>query len=88
MAIDINEIDSKKKDAIMRNFDMKCDNCQEEFQSLNEAQSHYLSAHNAKGYIKCCEIKLREEGLIKEHVAYHIDPDSYQSVFQTFLTQN
>lgn len=81
MAIDINEIDSNKKDAIMKNFDMKCDNCQEEFQSLNEAQSHYLSVHNSRGYVKCCDIKLREEVLVKEHVAYHIDPDSYQSVF-------
>lgn len=89
MAIDINEIDTNARELIMKKFDMKCDMCQTEFCSLNEAQSHYFSIHNnLRGYVKCCDIKLRDEGLVKEHIAYHIDPESYQSVSHIFNYTN
>lgn len=60
---------------------MNCDNCDTVFESLGEAQSHYILKHEiARGYIKCCDIKLREDQVVKEHIAYHLDPDAYESV--------
>lgn len=60
---------------------MKCDNCDTVFESLAEAQSHYIVKHEiTRGYIKCCDIKLREEQVLKEHIAYHLDPEAYQLV--------
>lgn len=49
-----------------------------QFQSLNEAQVHYFNEHNiTRGYIKCCDMKLREDNIVKEHIAYHKNPELY-----------
>lgn len=81
LAIDCNDIDPDTKAAIIAKFDMKCDNCDAVFESLGEAQSHYIVKHEiTRGYIKCCDVKLREEQVLKEHIAYHLDPDAYELV--------
>lgn len=77
-AIDTNDVHSTEREAIWAKFNLKCDECPTEFQALNEAQVHYLNEHNnSRGYIKCCDMKLREEHMIKEHIAYHKNPDIY-----------
>lgn len=77
-AIDINDLSPSEKDAIWTQFDLKCDNCTVEFQNLNDAQVHYFNEHNmARGYLKCCDMKLREDVMVKEHMAYHKNPDIY-----------
>lgn len=59
-------------------FDLKCDECPIEFQTLNEAQVHYMNVHNNnRGYIKCCDVRLREDCMVKEHIAYHKNPAAY-----------
>lgn len=79
LAIDCNAIDDATKAAIVSNIDRKCDNCDTELQSLNDAHSHYFSAHDmSKGYFKCCDLKLRDEQVLREHIAYHLDPEKYQ----------
>lgn len=71
-------IDSYKIEDYWNQFDMKCDNCPVEFQSLAEAQSHYVSEHQVqRGYIKCCDLKLREETVIREHISFHSNPELY-----------
>lgn len=78
-AIDTNDVGPDEKEIIWKKFDLKCDECLVEFCALNEAQVHYLNEHNNnRGYIKCCDIKLREELMVKEHIAYHKNPDIYQ----------
>lgn len=81
LAIDINDIDPDEKAAIIRsNVDMACDNCDTVFESLAEAHLHYFSVHDMKGYVKCCDIRIREDQVLKEHIAYHYNPDAYQWV--------
>lgn len=78
LAIDINDIDDETKAAIMSNMDKKCDNCDTEFETLNDAHAHYFTAHNMpRGYLKCCDVKLRDDQVFREHIAYHLDPEKY-----------
>lgn len=78
VGIDINDVSFEERDAIWQNFDRHCDDCSTEFESLTEAQVHYLNEHNnGRGYVKCCNMKLREDMMIKEHIAYHKNPDIY-----------
>lgn len=80
-AIDINDVSPEQRETIWKTFDRTCDNCDNgstQFDSLNEAQIHYLNEHNiSKGYVKCCDMKLREESYVKEHIAYHNNPELY-----------
>lgn len=77
-AIDTNDVKPDEKEAIWKRFDLNCDECKTEFKGLNDAQVHYLNEHNnSRGYIKCCNMKLREEHMIKEHIAYHKNPKIY-----------
>lgn len=67
-------------------FDMTCDvdNCITVFSSLSNAREHYLNVHtNRQGYIKCCDInccnlKLRTPFDVKDHVAWHKDPECFK----------
>lgn len=77
-AIDTSVIDDAAAAEVLKQFDMKCDECSATFESLNQAQSHYLSEHESmRGYIKCCDIKLRDENLVKEHITYHLQPEQF-----------
>lgn len=79
LAIDVNAINADEVERITKMMDMSCDMCSATFECLNEAHSHYLTSHNLpRGYIKCCDLKIREECYVREHIAYHTDPDMYQ----------
>lgn len=62
-------------------FDMSCDvdGCTTVFTSLSNARIHYLNVHTmANGYIKCCNMKLRFQTAVKDHIAWHKDPASFK----------
>lgn len=78
IAIDISNVEPEKAQEIWSNFDMTCEKCPMQFRTLNEAQMHYPTAHDiARGYLRCCDLRLREEGVVKEHIAYHAHPELY-----------
>lgn len=74
----MHDVEPEERDAIWAKFNLKCDECPTIFQELNEAQVHYLNEHNnSRGYITCCNMKFRDEFMIKEHIAYHKNPEIY-----------
>lgn len=77
-SIDTNDVEPDEKEKIWNQFDRKCDQCPTEFNTLNEAQVHYLNEHiNNRGYVKCCDMTFTNEQMIKEHIAYHKSPEKY-----------
>lgn len=61
---------------VSANFDMACDQCDNMFESFQDAKRHYLTVHNdSRGYIKCCNIKLRNLLSIDEHINMHQNPE-------------
>lgn len=72
---------------ITENFDMKCDLCDTVFTAFHDARRHYKEFHNDdKGYLKCCNIKLRELWIVRDHVKSHLNPESFKYVL-CFLEQ-
>ncbi|XP_031629988.1 zinc finger protein 43-like [Contarinia nasturtii] len=68
--IDFEKIFSENK----HRFDMSCDVCPKSFDSLDEAKTHYATAHdNPYGYIKCCNLKLNYRCVIKKHLDWHLE---------------
>lgn len=73
--------DSPYDKFIKENFDLKCDHdlCSQTFTTLHDARRHYKEQHNENnGYIKCCNTKLRELSLIRDHIKSHLKPDSFK----------
>lgn len=60
-------------------FDLSCDCCTKVFESLNEAQKHYASAHNKfQGYIKSTNgKKLFRPGHVVQYVDRHLNKFKY-----------
>ncbi|XP_031622017.1 transcription factor grauzone-like [Contarinia nasturtii] len=61
---------------VAEHFDMNCDLCGEDFvaTSLVQSQFHYMNEHQvADGYIKCCDLRLKHQDQILEHVPYHLN---------------
>lgn len=57
-------------------FDMKCDLCDFEFESLLRAKQHYRKVHNIQGgYLRCCGKKFDKRFGVLDHLRYHTDPD-------------
>lgn len=64
---------------IAENFDMTCDRCDAVFISFIQARKHYKDAHDdKKGYIKCCNVKLREKWIITDHINSHLNPGNFK----------
>lgn len=60
-------------------FDMTCDSCSKLFETLDEARSHYAVDHNnAKGYIKCCNVKLTYRCEVVRHLYRHLEPNKFK----------
>lgn len=67
---------------IADNFDMTCDRCDAVFSAFHDARRHYKESHgDEKGYIKCCNVKLRELWLVRDHIKSHLNPESFKWVF-------
>lgn len=63
-------------DFVIENFDMSCDKCDAMFESYAHARRHYLSEHgNPKGYLKCCNKKMRTLAAIDDHIQWHENPE-------------
>lgn len=64
---------------IAENFDMTCDLCDTKFTLFTEARKHYRDVHNDKnGYIKCCNVKMKELWMVNEHINSHLNPDAFR----------
>lgn len=64
-----------------KNFDMTCNvnDCAAVFSSLTNARKHYNKVHNdPNGYVKCCDIKLRTQIDVNDHIAWHINPGCFK----------
>lgn len=60
-------------------FDMTCDRCDNVFDSLEKALTHYIQEHNDQnGYIKCCDMQFSEMSLVKDHIKWHLDPNIFK----------
>lgn len=73
--------DDQYKRFIQENFDMRCDHedCDAVFISFHDARRHYKEFHNdKKGYIKCCNIKLRELWIVTDHINSHLNPANFK----------
>lgn len=71
-------------------FDLKCDwnECDITFDSLEMAKTHYWDCHRSTDfYIKCCDSKFKEPNLVRDHIAWHLNPDIFKcvSLFGTFF---
>lgn len=62
-------------------FQMNCDLCLHQFNSWNDARTHYLDRHNIlKPYLRCCNRKFFLRSRIIEHIIWHVDPSAFQYV--------
>lgn len=64
-------------------FDLKCEwnECDVMFDSLEMAKSHYWDYHRSTDfYIKCCNSKFKEPNLVKDHIAWHLNPNIFKCV--------
>lgn len=67
---------TQMSDYVRTHFDMSCDQCDDMFESFQEARKHYILAHGeTRGYIKCCGIKLKSLLTVSEHVDMHLNPE-------------
>lgn len=54
-------------------LNLKCDNCTEIFETLEDARRHYPAEHNiAKGYIKCADEKCNAKLIYRCDVVRHL----------------
>ncbi|XP_031634974.1 zinc finger protein 91-like [Contarinia nasturtii] len=84
------EMDVNHAKFIDENFDMKCDHCDTIFTGFHDARRHYKMFHNEeKGYLKCCNVKLRELWIVSDHIKSHLDPTSFScdQCDKTFTTR-
>ncbi|XP_055317607.1 transcription factor grauzone-like [Sitodiplosis mosellana] len=75
---------------IAEHFDMKCDFCETVFRGFYEAREHYKEAHNEnRGYIKCCNTKLRARYTVRDHIKSHLEPEVFKCdiCVKSFTTQ-
>lgn len=76
--IDINSEQIDNMEEVRKFFDMRCEVCQLELQSLQHAKLHYLEHGIDDGYIKCCKLKFRKVVQVNEHLLYHNNPDVFK----------
>lgn len=78
-----NDVNNSENDQYKRfiaeNFDMKCDQCTAIFISFHDARQHYRELHDdKKGYLKCCNMKLRELWIVTDHINSHLNPANFK----------
>lgn len=54
---------------------MKCDLCDFIFNIFRDCKSHYRTAHNVTGYLKCCGSKILKRARVVQHIQRHINPN-------------
>lgn len=70
-------------DRLIPNYmDMQCELCQYTFETLSEARSHYRSKHKRHTHlVKCCQLRLKIHGEIRDHIKFHLNPNEFKCVF-------
>ncbi|XP_055314289.1 transcription factor grauzone-like isoform X2 [Sitodiplosis mosellana] len=59
--------------------DASCDLCSvKTFTSFKEMQSHYLDIHKLVGSVSCCQTKFSKLTHIRDHIAWHNNPDIFR----------
>lgn len=69
---------SEYDDFLNKNFNLKCDLCQEGQKTFNELRKHFSKIHNNKNpYALCCSKKFLRRAPLVEHVQWHCEPNNY-----------
>lgn len=72
----------EREDGQIRQFyKMFCDLCtSEQFHTFADANSHYRECHDMRGYLVCCNVKIRRRNLLIDHIDKHLYPDMFRYV--------
>lgn len=74
-----NPLEEQYHKFMIENFDMKCDQCDYNFTTFYNARNHYKEKHNENnGYLKCCNVKLKTNVFVHDHIKSHLMPDSFK----------
>ncbi|KAM7342466.1 transcription factor grauzone-like [Cochliomyia hominivorax] len=71
---------SRDNDEFIVNYfkQIYCDLCQSPLANFNELKKHFLTDHNQRGYIQCCNRKYLHRPQLVEHLQWHINPDYFK----------
>uniref|UniRef100_A0A0K8UXT7 Transcription factor grauzone n=2 Tax=Bactrocera latifrons TaxID=174628 RepID=A0A0K8UXT7_BACLA len=61
-----------------KNFQFTCCICQIPLEDFTHLKSHFSEAHQTSGYVLCCGKKIRQRGLLIDHINFHEDPDYFK----------
>lgn len=77
-----NKRNREREDEKIRQFyKMFCDLCTSaEFQTFAEAINHYRECHAVRGYLVCCNAKIRRRAFLIDHIVKHRNPDMFRYV--------
>lgn len=68
-------------------FQMNCELCSENLQSMDDVQTHYKSKHNvSRRFLRCCNKKFNMRKRVIDHVRWHIDPNVFKYTFSTLCS--
>lgn len=60
-------------------FDMQCEQCDEPFNTFEDAKNHYYTKHDkAIGFVKCCGRQFKTAQQTRNHLLWHIQPDLFK----------
>uniref|UniRef100_A0A1A9WJ83 Transcription factor grauzone n=1 Tax=Glossina brevipalpis TaxID=37001 RepID=A0A1A9WJ83_9MUSC len=57
---------------------LRCELCNEEATNFTALKGHMRAEHSIKGYVRCCNKKFCEHGLLVEHIRAHLNPACYK----------
>lgn len=63
---------------IAKFMSLHCELCHKEANNFTSLKGHMRTEHKTKGYVKCCNKKFRERGLLVEHIRVHFNPACYK----------
>lgn len=64
---------------MLKHFDMKCEYCEDYFNTLEEAQYHYHEKHGvAEGYVRCCGHRFKKSYHARIHLLWHMQPELFK----------
>ncbi|KAL9920708.1 transcription factor grauzone-like isoform 2-T2 [Glossina fuscipes fuscipes] len=63
---------------IAKFMSLHCELCKTEANNFTSLKGHMRAEHKIKGYVKCCNKKFRERGLLVEHIRVHFNPACYK----------
>lgn len=55
-----------------------CAICSKQFSTFNDLTRHYQTKHQTKGFVTCCERKIKTRSRLVEHIECHNNPNAYQ----------